>query len=256
VTIDGFWIDDRDYWTLWYRAWLHFTVHYYTHTHTHTSVHSHIFTSRCSVATSNGGRSPCSGFPHYPRPQLPVSHSNSSQRLNLSSSLINSVTHQPTDCNTVRITLQLAVANWPCLQHLGTDHVKNAVPLLQCNCCVCVCWGEHVIITETLSAVVCRVITLQRLLYSCSYRRRCLAMVLQATIIIIIVIKGQATKMHGWMKTYLFKFLTSIIDGCLGAVEKQKSSWIKPRFLGRPACSLLTILTELSRCVSNSNYNR
>jgi hypothetical protein len=28
VTLDGFWIDDRIYWTLWYSAWLH----YYTHT--------------------------------------------------------------------------------------------------------------------------------------------------------------------------------------------------------------------------------
>jgi hypothetical protein len=43
-------------WTLWYSAWLHFTFRYYTH----TSVHSHLFTSRCFVPASNGGRSPSS----------------------------------------------------------------------------------------------------------------------------------------------------------------------------------------------------
>jgi hypothetical protein len=74
MNIDGFWIDDRIYWTLRYSVWLHFTIHYYTHAHT-TSVHSHVFISRCSVATSNGRRSPSSGFPTYPGPQLPVSHS-------------------------------------------------------------------------------------------------------------------------------------------------------------------------------------
>jgi hypothetical protein len=47
------------------------TIHYYTRTY--TGVHRHVFTSRCSVAASNGGRSP-SGFPHYPQPQLPTAH--------------------------------------------------------------------------------------------------------------------------------------------------------------------------------------
>jgi hypothetical protein len=73
-----FWIDDRIYWTLWYRAWLHFTVHCYTH----TSVHIYVFTSRCLTAASNGGRSPSSVFPSCPRPQLPASYSNSSEQLN------------------------------------------------------------------------------------------------------------------------------------------------------------------------------
>jgi hypothetical protein len=72
---------------------LQFTIIY-----THTSVHSHVFTSRCSVAASKGGHSPSSRFSNYPRPQLPASNSNSSQWLNLSSSLTNSVTHQPTNC--------------------------------------------------------------------------------------------------------------------------------------------------------------
>jgi hypothetical protein len=57
------------------------------HTHTHTNVHSHVFTCRCSVAASNLGCSPSSGFPKFSRPQLPASHGNNSQRLNLSSSL-------------------------------------------------------------------------------------------------------------------------------------------------------------------------
>jgi hypothetical protein len=38
VTVNGFFIDDRIYWTFWYSSWLHFTVH------THTSVHSNVFT--------------------------------------------------------------------------------------------------------------------------------------------------------------------------------------------------------------------
>jgi hypothetical protein len=34
-----------------------------------------VFTSRCLVAASNDGRSSCSEFSNYPRPQLPTSHS-------------------------------------------------------------------------------------------------------------------------------------------------------------------------------------
>jgi hypothetical protein len=95
VTIDGVWIGNRLYWTLWYSAWLHFTVHYYTHTH--TSVYSHVFTSRCSVAATNSGRSASSGFPNYPRAWTTSSHRNKSQRLNHSSPLTNSLAHQPTN---------------------------------------------------------------------------------------------------------------------------------------------------------------
>jgi hypothetical protein len=40
------------------------------------------FTSRCLVAASNGRRSSSSGFANYIRPQLPVSHNNSSKQLN------------------------------------------------------------------------------------------------------------------------------------------------------------------------------
>jgi hypothetical protein len=53
---------------------LQFTI---THTHTHTLniVRNHVFTSRFSVAASNGGLSPSSGFVKYSRPQLSP-HSN------------------------------------------------------------------------------------------------------------------------------------------------------------------------------------
>jgi hypothetical protein len=92
VTINGFWIDDRIYWTPWYSTWLHFTVHCYTH----TLLSSHVFTCFCSVAASNGGHSPYSRFPNCPQPQLQASHSNSSQGLNSSSPLTHSLTNQLT----------------------------------------------------------------------------------------------------------------------------------------------------------------
>jgi hypothetical protein len=44
--------------------------------HTHTSSHSHVFTSRCFVEASNGGRSFSSGFPKCLQLQLPASHNN------------------------------------------------------------------------------------------------------------------------------------------------------------------------------------
>jgi hypothetical protein len=92
VTVERFWIDDKIYWTLRYSAWLQFKIHYYTYAH--NSVHSHDFNCSFSVAASNSGRSPSSGFPNYPRRQLQAPHSNSSQWLNSSfshtdSSLIN-----------------------------------------------------------------------------------------------------------------------------------------------------------------------
>jgi hypothetical protein len=54
----------------------------HTRARVRTSVHCHVFTSRYSVAASNGWCFPSSGFPNYPRPQLPASNSNRTQRLN------------------------------------------------------------------------------------------------------------------------------------------------------------------------------
>jgi hypothetical protein len=67
------------------------TTYYWPLLHTHTNVHSHIFTSRCLVATFNGGHFPSFGFPKVLRPHLPI--------------LTN-------------------------LYHLGTDRKENFVPLL------------------------------------------------------------------------------------------------------------------------------
>jgi hypothetical protein len=127
VTIDWVWIDDRIYRRLWYSEWLHFTIHYYTHTH--NCVHSYVFTSRFSVAVSKGGHSPSSGFPQYLRLQLPDSHSNSSQRLNPTSSLICSLTHQLT--NQTQLIWLLLTALLITFRH--GPH-KNVIPLLLCSC--------------------------------------------------------------------------------------------------------------------------
>jgi hypothetical protein len=106
VTIEGFRIDDRIFGLFDRARALQFTIHYYKHIQ--TSVNSHVFNSRCSVAASNPGRSPSSGLKNYQRHQLPVSHGNSSQRLNCSS-LTNSVTHQLTNLNQLTLTDSLAV---------------------------------------------------------------------------------------------------------------------------------------------------
>jgi hypothetical protein len=101
VAIDGVWLKDRIYWTLWYNAWLHYSSLLHTHTHTHTSVYSHVFISLCSVAASNSGRSPSSVFPNYPRASATNSHqqltitepqqfSNSLKQLNRLNSLLTS----------------------------------------------------------------------------------------------------------------------------------------------------------------------
>jgi hypothetical protein len=67
----------------------------------------------CLVAASNGRRSPSSGFPNCPQPQLPDSNSNSLQ-LPESQESSNS--------------MQQLTGSY--LQHLGTDRIENTVPLL------------------------------------------------------------------------------------------------------------------------------
>jgi hypothetical protein len=96
VTTDGVWMDERIYWTLSYSAWLHFTVH----THTHTLVPT--VTSPPPLLGSDFRRR---AFPFLWVPELcpaSPSNSNSSQQLSPSSPLTNSLTHQPTDCNSQR----------------------------------------------------------------------------------------------------------------------------------------------------------
>jgi hypothetical protein len=95
----------------------------HTHTHSHTSVHSHVISSRCSVAASNSGRSPSSGFPNYPRRQLPSSHSKSSQRLNLGS-LTQSLTKstQLTNCRAYNISTRTAQKTPFLCRCLGNGH--------------------------------------------------------------------------------------------------------------------------------------
>jgi hypothetical protein len=62
------------------------TSRYYTSQttigHTRSSQSVTVFTSHCLVTASNDEHSPSSGFPNCPWPQLPASHSNSSQRVN------------------------------------------------------------------------------------------------------------------------------------------------------------------------------
>jgi hypothetical protein len=100
VNIDGVWIANWIYWTLT-DPWLQVII---TVSLIHTLYTALVHTLRvfsdccvftCLLATAfNGGRSSSSGLPNCPRPQLPVSHGNSSQELNRNSPLTNSLTNQ------------------------------------------------------------------------------------------------------------------------------------------------------------------
>jgi hypothetical protein len=62
----------------------------FTTEHTRSSQLVTVFSSRCLVAAYNKGCSPSSGFPNYPRPQLPASNSSTSQQLSPRGYLTNS----------------------------------------------------------------------------------------------------------------------------------------------------------------------
>jgi hypothetical protein len=139
VTIDGFYIDDQTYWTLSYSACLQFTV--LCHTQTHFSVHSHVFPIRCLVAATKEGRSPSSWILNCPRPQLPASHSISSQGLDLRS-LALLITSRHGLCTTHRTSVAIQLLSWKhvCLRsrYLATDVVQllisRSLPINRSTC--------------------------------------------------------------------------------------------------------------------------
>jgi hypothetical protein len=117
-------------------------THTRTHAHTHkyiyslslSSVHSHVFISCCSVAASNGGRSPSSGFLNYSRPQLPDSNSSGSQQLNPSSPQTNLLTCPA--YNTLAWITQKPLFFCCCFQLLPCKHACLWSHYLVNGCCI------------------------------------------------------------------------------------------------------------------------
>jgi hypothetical protein len=87
----------------------------FTTARTNFSQFATVSTSRCLLVTSNGGRSTYSGFPNYPRPQLPATNSNSSQYLNCSS-LTNLQTNPSLPCTALTPSLGTVSHQPPALQ--------------------------------------------------------------------------------------------------------------------------------------------
>jgi hypothetical protein len=97
------------------------------------------------VATSNGGRSPSSGFPNCPRPQLPAPHSKNSQRLNRRSPPTNSLTHQQilfTNSTNSSLVLLITSRHGPRRKHRSSVAMQS----LSWNCCVRFCWRSRCIV--------------------------------------------------------------------------------------------------------------
>jgi hypothetical protein len=105
VNIDRFWINDRIYWTLCYSSWLNFTVHCYTHTHARMHTLVSTVTSSLPLLTSGFQRRT---FPFLWVPELSPTSA--------TSSLTDSLSHQPTDCNEVKakVILQAMVNRSVC----------------------------------------------------------------------------------------------------------------------------------------------
>jgi hypothetical protein len=76
--------------------------------HTRSSQSVRVFTSRCLLVAFKGERSLSSGFPNCPRPQLPASHSNSSQ-LNPIGYLTHPLTHQQINVSLIDLSLVLFI---------------------------------------------------------------------------------------------------------------------------------------------------
>jgi hypothetical protein len=91
LTVDGFLIGNWIYWPL-IDPWLQVIITVWPLEHPLKSSQT---AASSPVLSGNGGRSPSSGFPNCPRPQLPASNRNSSQGLNRSGPLTHSLTPSP-----------------------------------------------------------------------------------------------------------------------------------------------------------------
>jgi hypothetical protein len=106
-----------------YNSWPHFMNHY----HTQTIADSHVYTSLCSVAVSNGGRSPYSGFPNYPVASVISFSQQQVIEVNRSGPVTNSLTLQPTHSTQLNWTLTTSLYT---LCSLGTVRIENTALLL------------------------------------------------------------------------------------------------------------------------------